>query len=157
MVFQKEKKHFKTTCFPLTLLVFRITTILVGDISLWLYFYFYFYFIILSFVFLGPHPWHTEVPGLGGPIRAVVAGLHHSHGNARSEPRLQPTPQLTTMLDLNPLSEARDQTHNLMVPSWIHFRCAPVGTPHCGFNLHFSNDILTCILGHFPTLLALLG
>ena len=26
-------------------------------------------------------------------IGAVAAGLHHSHSNARSEPRLQPTPQ----------------------------------------------------------------
>ena len=30
-----------------------------------------------------------------GLMRAVAAGLHHSHSNARSEPCLQPTPQLT--------------------------------------------------------------
>ena len=30
---------------------------------------------------------------------------------------------------LNPLSEARDQTHNLMVASWIRFLCATMGTP----------------------------
>ena len=30
---------------------------------------------------------------------------------------------------LNPLSKARDQIHNLMVPSQIHFRCARTGTP----------------------------
>ena len=30
---------------------------------------------------------------------------------------------------LNPLSEARDWTCNLMVPSWIRFRCATMGTP----------------------------
>ena len=29
---------------------------------------------------------------------------------------------------LNPLSEARDQTSNLMVPCWIRFRCATTGT-----------------------------
>ena len=29
---------------------------------------------------------------------------------------------------LNPLSEATDQTCNLMVPSWIHFCCAMTGT-----------------------------
>ena len=30
---------------------------------------------------------------------------------------------------LNPLIEARDQIHNLMVPSKIRFRCATTGTP----------------------------
>ena len=34
-----------------------------------------------------------------GPIGAVAADLHHSHSNARSELRLQPTPQLTAMPD----------------------------------------------------------
>ena len=31
------------------------------------------------------------------PIGAVAAGLSHSHGNARSEPCLRPTPQLTAL------------------------------------------------------------
>ena len=30
---------------------------------------------------------------------------------------------------LNPLSEARDQIHNLMVPSQIRFHCVTMGTP----------------------------
>ena len=30
---------------------------------------------------------------------------------------------------LNSLREARDQIHNLMVPSWICVRCATMGTP----------------------------
>ena len=34
-----------------------------------------------------------------GPIRAVAAGLHHSHSIARSKPCLRPTPQLTAMPD----------------------------------------------------------
>ena len=34
-----------------------------------------------------------------GLIRATAAGLCHSHGNARSEPHLWPTPQLTAMPD----------------------------------------------------------
>ena len=34
-----------------------------------------------------------------GKIRAAAAGLHHSHSNARFELRLQPTRQLTAMLD----------------------------------------------------------
>ena len=47
-----------------------------------------------------------------GGIRTVAASLHHSHMG--SEPRLQPTPQLTATPVLNPLSEAREQTHVLM-------------------------------------------
>ena len=42
-----------------------------------------------------------------GRIGAVAAGLRHSHSNARSEPSLQPTPQLMATQILNPLSEAR--------------------------------------------------
>ena len=34
-----------------------------------------------------------------GPIAALAAGLHHSHSNAGSEPRLRPTPQLTATPD----------------------------------------------------------
>ena len=34
-----------------------------------------------------------------GLIGAVTEGLHHSHSNARSELRLQPTPQLTATPD----------------------------------------------------------
>ena len=30
---------------------------------------------------------------------------------------------------LDPLTEARDQTHILMVTSWIHFCCAMMGIP----------------------------
>ena len=35
-----------------------------------------------------------------GQMGAVAAGLYHCHSNARSEPHLQPTPQL--MATLNP-------------------------------------------------------
>ena len=34
-----------------------------------------------------------------GQIRAIAAGLHHSHSNAGSEPRLRPAPQLTATPD----------------------------------------------------------
>ena len=34
-----------------------------------------------------------------GPIGAVATDLHHSHSNAGSESRLQPTPQLTATPD----------------------------------------------------------
>ena len=35
-----------------------------------------------------------------GLIRAVAPGLHHSHSNTRSKPRLRHTPQLTATPDL---------------------------------------------------------
>ena len=53
-------------------------------------------------------------------IEAVAADLHHSHSNAGSKPRLQPTTQLLAMPDHQPtdggqgLMEARDGTCVLM-------------------------------------------
>ena len=35
----------------------------------------------------------------GGRIGAIATSLHHNHSKAGSEPRLQPTPQLTAMPD----------------------------------------------------------
>ena len=110
-------------------------------------FSFFFIIIILSencndlklfiylFCFLGPHP-HMEVPRLGveselqlpayitatamqGPSH--ICDLHHSSRQHRI---------------LNPLSEARDRTLNLTVPSRVRFRCATTGTRH----FHFALD-----------------
>ena len=67
-----------------------------------------------------------------GQIGATTAGLGHS--NAGSEWNQRPTPQLTATPDPYPLSEARDQTCTLMVPSRIHFCCATMGTPEI-FNI----------------------
>ena len=55
------------------------------------------------------------------PIRATVVGLHHSHSNTGAEPRLPPAISSWQHQILNPLSEARDRTCNLMVPSRIRF------------------------------------
>ena len=76
-----------------------------------------------------------------GPIRAVAAGLHHSHSNNRYEPPLQPTPQFMATLVLNPLSETRNQTRHLMAPSQICFCCTMIGTPRT------IMLILFCFLG----------
>ena len=68
-----------------------------------------FLFFFLSFVFLVvvvvivAISWATPVAYGGsqarGQIGAVAAGLRQSHGNTGSEPRLQPTPQLTATPD----------------------------------------------------------
>ena len=64
-----------------------------------------------------------------GPFGATAASLHHNHSNAGSEPHLPPTPQLMATQIFNPLSKARNQTHDLMVPSRIRFHCTTTGTP----------------------------
>ena len=89
------------------------------------FFFFVFVFVFLSFVLLGPHLQHIQARG---PVEAVatatatsdlspVCNLHHS----------------SELWILNPLSKARGRTHNLMVPSWICFCYATMGTPSNGF------------------------
>ena len=83
------------------------------------------------FFFLGPHPQHREVPRLGVKLElwllthtkatqdlSHVCDLRHSSQQCRI---------------LNPLSEARDRTCNLIVPSRIRFCCAMTGTPSTFF------------------------
>ena len=94
-------------------------------------------------VFLGLHPWHMEVPMLG--IQLELQPPAYTTATA--------TPDLSWVCDLhhcawqcwilNPLSEARDRTCNLMVPSWVHFQCTTTGTPK-----RFKKIIIIWIL-HF--------
>ena len=58
----------------------------------------HFFFFFLFFFLLG----RAVLVEYGGsqaraPVRAVTAGLCQNHSNMGSEPRLQPTPQLTAM------------------------------------------------------------
>ena len=100
------------------------------------YFFIYFLFFIF-FGFLGLHPQDMEgsrlevqselqLPAYNTPTAtpdlSLVCDLHHSSRQCWI---------------LNPLSEARDGTHNLMVPSQIRFHCATKGTPRQLSNIHF--------------------
>ena len=59
--------------------------------------YYYYYYCLFAFSRAAPVAYgRSQAWGL---IRAVAASLHQSHSNARSEPRLQPTPQLTETPD----------------------------------------------------------
>ena len=90
-----------------------------------------FSFFVCLFVcfFKGLYPWHMEVPRLGVELELQL--LAYATATA--------TPDLSCVCDLyhrsrecrilNLLSEARDQTCNLMVPNWICFHCAMMGTP----------------------------
>ena len=103
-------------------------------------FFFFFFFFFLSFVFclLRATPAAYGVSQARGLIAvyiratamtdpSCVCELHHSSWQRR-------TP--------NPMSEARDGTWNLMVPGWIHFHRATMGTPL--FSLDFT-EILSRI------------
>ena len=69
--------------------------------SSWILVGFFFFF-----VFLRAAPLACGASQARGLIGAVATGLHQSHSNAGSKPSLQPTPQLS--LVLNPLSVVRD-------------------------------------------------
>ena len=58
-----------------------------------------FYFILIFFVLFRAAPVSYGGSQARGPIRAAATSLRQSHSNARSEPHLQPTPQLMAMLD----------------------------------------------------------
>ena len=54
-------------------------------------------FFFLSFVFLGPHLLHMEVPRLG--VQSELQLMAYTTAIATSDPCLQPTSQLTAMPD----------------------------------------------------------
>ena len=66
-------------------------------------FFFFLSFVFLSFVVVVAISWAAPSAYGGsqarGRIGAVATGLCQSHSNAVSEPRLQPTPQLTATPD----------------------------------------------------------
>ena len=72
-----------------------------------------------------------------GRIGAVATGLYQSHSNARSELCLLHHSSWQCRI-LNPLSKARYQTRNLMVPSQIHQLLSKEGN----FNAHFLKGFL---------------
>ena len=66
----------------------------------WVFFLLLFLFVLFCFILLfraTPVACVSSQPGV--PIRATAASLHHSQKNTRSEPCLQPTPQLTATPD----------------------------------------------------------
>ena len=80
-----------------------------------------FIYLFCLFVFTKAAPTAYEVSQARGLIGAVAAGLYQSHNNARSEPSrvCNLHHSLQQRWIPNPLSKARDQTCNPMVPSQI--------------------------------------
>ena len=73
-----------------------------------------------KFVFLGLHPWHTEVPRLG--VESELQVLAYATATATWDPNLICDLHHTSwqLWILNPLSEARECTLVLMDTSWVH-------------------------------------
>ena len=71
------------------------------NFSIYLFVYLFVYLFIYLFIFVFSRAAPTAYGGsqARGPTGAVAAGLHHSHSNVGSEPRLRPTPQLMATLD----------------------------------------------------------
>ena len=89
--------------------------------NLFFFFFFFFFFFLLFSAALVAYGGSQA----RGQIGATSSSLY-SHSNTGSKPRLQPTSQQCQIL--NPLSEARYRTRNLMVPSQIRFCCTTMGT-----------------------------
>ena len=80
--------------------------------------------------FLGPHPRHMEVPGLG--VESKLQLQAHTTATAMLDPSLICDRHHSSWQHriLNPLSEARDRTCVLLDISWVHYHGATMGTPY---------------------------
>ena len=87
-----------------------------------------FFVFCFFFGFLGPYPGHMEVPRLG--VQSELQPLAYTTAIATRDPSCVCDLHHNSWQHwiLNPLSKARGRTHNLMVPSWIRFCCATMGT-----------------------------
>ena len=84
-----------------------------------------FFFFFFCFCFLGPHPQHVEVPGLG--VKSELELPVYTRTTATQD--LSCVCDLYHSQILNPLSEARNQTHVLMDPSLVHYQWTTTATP----------------------------
>ena len=118
---ESSKKYFK--CILKGTIAIHVFTYLMEEKD-WNSFFF--------FSFLGPHLRHMEIPGLGVQSERLLP----TYTTATAAPDLSHICELHysswQRQILNPLSEARDLTCNLMVPSWIRFHCTTAGTLRTG-------------------------
>ena len=86
-----------------------------------------------SSFFLGPHPRQMEVPRLGVSSELQLPAYATATATWDSSHVCDINHSSQQCQILNPLSEARDRTPNLMVPNWFRFHGATTGTPQHSF------------------------
>ena len=97
--------------------------------SLFFFLSFFFFLFFFFFLLFRAIPVAYGSSQAGGLIRAIVAGLHHSHSNVGSKPCLWPSPQSMATPDPWATDEARDPTPILMDSSRTRFYCTTVRPP----------------------------
>ena len=107
-------------------------------IKSYLHCHIFYLFLFLFFCFLGPHPWHMEVPRLGVKLKLQLPAFTMAIRNLSCICDLHHSSWQHCIPD--PLSEARDQTCVLMDTSQICFRYTTVGTPVSHILKLFSCD-----------------
>ena len=92
-----------------------------------------FCFFFSFLFFLGPHPWHMEVPRLG--VKSELQLLAYTMATATQDPsRIYNLHHSSWQCWISSLlSGARDRTGILMDTSQIHFCCATMGPPDSAF------------------------
>ena len=134
-VFHQKTKDKKIKMYVFHKCVFTLRNVLLFYHFYWLPFHpFVWYIVIFFFCLFRTAPVAYAGSQARGLIGCIAAGLRQSHSNARSEPHLQPTPQLTVTPDPSPTERGQGSTCNLMAPSRIRFCCATTGTPRFLFN-----------------------
>ena len=120
---KKKKKKWKKNELEKKIFCPKGILFCVFKIHLKLYLFIY---LFLSFVFLGPHLRHMEVPRLG--VQSELQLPAYATATAMSDPShicdLHHSSWQRWILNL--LSKARDRTLNLLVPSRVRFCCATV-------------------------------
>ena len=92
----------------------------------------------VCFFFLGPHLLHMEVPRLGVEWELQLSATATATATQDPSHICDLYHRSQWLWILNPPSEARDQTRNLMVPSQIRFHCATTNPPGSRKNLSYA-------------------